>query len=113
GEVGLVPDPDTFTMLPSAPDEARLLCDMLTLEGQPWDNCPRAFLKRMVARAAEAGLSPRAAFEYEFYLARKTEAGYEPADDSLCFSSDGMDRAGTVIGELLEALDQQRLEPRQ
>ena len=43
GEIRLVPDPRTFAILPYAPREARLLCDMYTLEGQPWDVCPRAF----------------------------------------------------------------------
>src|SRR5262250_2102473 len=37
GEIRLVPDPATFAVLPWAPGSARLLCDMLTLEGQPWD----------------------------------------------------------------------------
>ena len=113
GEVRLVPDPDTFAVLPYAPGEARMLCDMLTLDGRPWENCPRSFLKRMAARAAEAGIEVRAAFEHEFYLARVVDGRFEPADDSLCFSSDGMDRAGAVIGQILEALEGQDLEPRQ
>ena len=114
GEVRLVPDPATFAVLPYAPGEARMLCDMRTLDGQPWENCPRSFLKRMAARAAaELGVEVQAAFEYEFYLAREVNGRYEPADDSLCFSSDGMDRAGAVIGEILDALDAQGLQPRQ
>jgi glutamine synthetase len=113
GEVRLVPDPGTFAVLPYAPREAHMLCDMVTLEGLPWENCPRAFLKRMAARAADEGISPRAAFEYEFYLAREVDGGFVPADDSLCFSSDGMARAGAVIGEVLEALDRLGLAPRQ
>jgi glutamine synthetase len=36
-----------------------------------------------------------------------------PADDSLCFSSDGMDRAGAAVGEIVAALDRQGLAPRQ
>jgi glutamine synthetase len=81
----------------------------------------------MVSRAAEAGVTVRAAFEHEFYLAREAAGGpgldpgggpdpaarFVPADDSLCFASDGMDRAGPVVGEILEALDRQGLEPRQ
>ncbi|MCC7107213.1 MAG: glutamine synthetase [Chloroflexi bacterium] len=113
GEVRLVPDLNSYTPLPYAPGEARVMCDMQTLDGAPWENCPRSFLKRMVARVAEQGLEVQAGFEYEFYLARQTATGYEPADDSLCFSSDGMDRAGPYISELLEALDRQGLEPRQ
>src|ERR671930_722240 len=99
GEIRLVPDARTFTVLPYAPREARLLCDMYTLDGQPWELCPRAFLTRNIDRAAEQGLRVEAAFEYEFYLARQIEDGrFVPADDSLCFSSDGMDRQATVIG---------------
>ncbi len=114
GEVRLVPDSRTFSVLPYAPREARLLCDMYTLDGQPWDLCPRTFLHQMIDRAGRHGLRVEAAFEYEFYLARQIDDGrFVPADDSLCFSSDGMDRQGTVIGAMLDALDQQGLQPRQ
>src|SRR5437870_3419060 len=114
GEIRLVPDPRTFALLPYSPREARLLCDMHTLDGRPWAVCPRAFLIDMVDRAGQQGLRVEAAFEYEFYLARQLDDGrYVPADDSLCFSSDGMDRQATVIGAILDALDQQNLEPRQ
>jgi glutamine synthetase len=114
GEIRLMPDPRTFALLPYAQREARLLCDMYTLDGQPWDLCPRAFLREMIERAGRHGLRVEAAFEYEFYLARQIDDGrFVPADDSLCFSSDGMDRQGTVIGAILDALDQQGLQPRQ
>jgi glutamine synthetase len=114
GEIRLVPDPRTFAILPYSPREARLLCDMLTLDGRPWALCPRAFLIDMVDRAGQQGFRVEAAFEYEFYLARQLDDGrYVPADDSLCFSSDGMDRQGAVIGAILDALEQQNLEPRQ
>jgi len=112
GEIRLVPDPRTFAVLPYAPREARLLCDMYTLDGQPWELCPRAFLREMIDRVGRHGLRAEAAFEYEFYLARQIDDGrFVPADDSLCFSSDGMDRQGTVIGAIMDALDQQGLQP--
>jgi glutamine synthetase len=113
GEARLVPDPDTFAVLPHAPRQAHMLCDMVTLDGAPWENCPRAFLKRIADRAAGKGFTPRAAFEHEFYLAREADGRFVPADDSLCLSSEGMDRAGAVIGEVLEALDGLGLAPRQ
>ena len=114
GEIRLVPDPRTYAVLPYAQREARLLCDMYTLEGEPWDLCPRAFLHQMIDRAGQHGLRVQAAFEYEFYLARQIDDGrFVPADDALCFSSDGMDRQATVIGAILDALDQQGLQPRQ
>jgi glutamine synthetase len=114
GEIRLVPDRRTFAVLPYAPREARLLCDISTLDGQPWELCPRAFLRQTIDRVAEQGLRIEAAFEYEFYLARQADDGrFVPADDSLCYSSDGMDRAGAVVGAVLDALDQQDLQPRQ
>jgi len=114
GEIRLMPDARTFTVLPYAQREARLLCDMYTLDGQPWELCPRTFLSEMIDRAGEQGLRVDAAFEYEFYLARQTDDGrFLPADDSLCFSSDGMDRQAAVIGAIVDALDQQDLQPRQ
>lgn len=113
GEIRLVPDPASFAVLPYAPDQARMMCDMVRLDGRPWENCPRSFLKRMVEQAAGAGIEAQAAFEYEFYLARELDGRHVPADDSLCFSSDGMDREAAVIGEIMEALDRQGLEPRQ
>jgi glutamine synthetase len=115
GEIRLVPDLDTFNVLPYAPREARLLSDMITLEGDPWEHCPRTFLKSMAARAlTEHSLRIEAAFEYEFYLARQLDDGtLVPADNSLCFASDGMDRQAGVIGDILDALEAQHLQPRQ
>ncbi|MBI2462432.1 MAG: glutamine synthetase [Candidatus Rokubacteria bacterium] len=113
GEIRLVPDPATFAVLPYTPKSARLLCDMLTLEGEPWGACPRSFLRRMTERAREQKLEIRAAFENEFTLARREGDGYVPLDRSPCFSSIGMDSAAPVILELVEALQRQGVQPEQ
>ena len=70
GEIRLVPDLDTFAVLPYAPKSARVLVDMVQLDRTPWPICPRSFLKRMIAEAAAHGLRVVTAFENEFYLAR-------------------------------------------
>ena len=41
GEIRLVPDPDTFTVLPYAPHSAAMLVDHLRLDGQPYEAGPR------------------------------------------------------------------------
>ena len=102
-----MPDPETFTLLPYAPRSAQMMCDMLTLDHEPWALSPRSFLKRMIAAAAERGLFVDAAFENEFYLARQTATGFETLDRSLCFSGVGMDAAEDVIQDLVEALTAQ------
>jgi glutamine synthetase len=113
GEIRLMPDPETFAVLPYAPKSARLLCDMVTLEGQPWDACPRSFLKRMIERGRLAGVTLKAAFENEFTLARHEGGQYVPLDRSPCFSTIGMDSAAPVMIEIIEALMAQGVYPEQ
>src|SRR5919202_91331 len=56
GEVRLIPDPDTFVILPYATGSAAMSCDMVTGNRTPWAACPRSFLKRMREQAAQHGL---------------------------------------------------------
>src|SRR4051794_16959596 len=109
GEIRLVPDPDTFVVLPYAPRSGQMLVNMVELDHSPWALDPRAFLQRMVAKAAEAGLTFDAAFENEFYLALRTEDGYRPVDRSLCFSAIGMESTEEVIQDIIAALTEQGL----
>ena len=111
GEFRLVPDPETFVVLPYVPNTGMMLCDMLNQDRQPWDACPRAFLKRQIAAAANMGIAVRAAVEHEFYLARATAAGaYEPYDRSLCYSGIGFDSSAEIIDDILATLESQGLQ---
>ena len=109
GEYRLMPDPETFVVLPYVPHTATMFCDMYQTDGTPWAACPRTFLKRVIARLAEQGLRAEAAVEHEFYLARKELVGdgvkYVPADNSLCYSSIGLDEQAYVIDNVLAALE--------
>ncbi len=108
GEIRLVPDPDSFVVLPYAPHSAAMMCDMLTLDHQPWGACPRSFLKRMIARAAQQGLTVQAALENEFSLFRPDGQGsYTPIDTGLCFSSISMTAAAEVMDDIVAALEAQ------
>jgi glutamine synthetase len=110
GEIRLVPDPDSFIILPYAPNSAAMMCDMLTLDRQPWGACPRHFLKRMIDRAAEQGLTIQAAMENEFSLLQPTaEGGFAPIDTGLCFSSVSMAAGAEVINDIIAALEAQQI----
>src|SRR5205807_5705706 len=74
GEVRLIPDWDTLAVLPYAPEQARVLGDMM-VDGRPWPLCPRGFLRRMISEAGEQGLEVQAVFENEFYLVRPGAGG--------------------------------------
>src|SRR5262245_50697460 len=108
GEIRLVPDLDTFRVLPYAPRTGALLVDHVTLDGRPAPQCPRCFLKRMADRLAERdGARLEVAFENEFSLAWPSDDGYEPVDESLCFSTIGMTASQDYVDSLVDALDAQ------
>ena len=56
----LAPDLDTFQVFPWGDDAnriCRLICDITTPDGKPFDGDPRGALKRQVARAAKLGFT--------------------------------------------------------
>ena len=72
-------DAATARALPWMPGYARLACDGF-VAGAPFDGCPRQVLRRQIARLAERGWSLQTGIEPEFFLLRRTEAGFAPAD---------------------------------
>jgi glutamine synthetase len=109
GEVRLVPDLETFRVLPYAPQTGAVLTDHMQLDGTPAPVCQRSFLKRMERRLAERGLELRAAFENEFSLAALLDGAYVPIDSALCFSTIGMTASQDYVDELAAALEAQRI----
>lgn len=114
GEIRLLPDPDTFAILPYASQSAMMLCDMVDLDRKPWVLCPRTILKRQVQKAKEMGVTIQAAFEPEFTLGSVNEDGeFITIDQALCFSTDGMNHAVDFINRFAHALEAQGLEVQQ
>jgi glutamine synthetase len=116
GEVRLVPDTASFVALPWAPGAGAMVADLVRLDGQPWQACPRAFLKRAVDELAAEGYELLAAFEPELTLGRRLpgEAAGDPdrllpVDESLCFSTTGFGLAHDYAIELVRALQAQGL----
>jgi glutamine synthetase len=113
GEIRLVPDPDTFTILPYAPDTGAMLVDHARLDGEPYEAGPRNFLRRMSDRLAERGMVLSCAVENEWSLARVEDGRYVPVDDSLCFSTVGFTATAEATDDLVAALEQQGIEVEQ
>jgi glutamine synthetase len=113
GELRLVPDPDTFRLLPYAPHTGAMLVDKIGLDGNPHPVCQRTFLKRMEARLAERGALLEAGFENEFVLAAPDDGACRPLDASLCFSTIGMTASQDYVDPLVDALERQGLELQQ
>ncbi|MCS7060212.1 MAG: glutamine synthetase family protein [Anaerolineae bacterium] len=109
GEAHMRADWRTFTVLPYAPGHARVLTDIYGGD-QPWAHCPRSFLRRMIARAAEHGLQVFAAFENEFSLLRPSEHGPQPFDTTVFCQTSALDQAAPIINAITEALEAQGLQ---
>ena len=115
GEVRIVPDPATFAMLPYAPGAAAMCADLVRLDGEPWEACPRSFLKQAIDELARDGYALAAAFEPEFTLGRRVpdaDGGPDrlvPLDDSLCYSATGFHLAHDFTVALLRAFEAQGL----
>jgi glutamine synthetase len=112
GEIRLMPDWSTLTVLPFAEGHAQVLSDMVVSETrQVWGHCPRGFLKRQVRRLEKIGLTLKAVFENEFFLLKKNSAGtLEPADDTVFSATGSMNLHCAFINDLTDALIAQGLE---
>ena len=67
----LRPDMNTFSILPWRPREnavARLICDVLTPEGKPFEGDPRHVLKLQLEKAEKLGFSMFVGAEPEFFI---------------------------------------------
>ncbi len=107
GEIRLVPDPSTFTVLPWAPGSASVLCDQLGHDRLNWGACGRSYLKGIIERAAGHGIQVQATFENEWYLAREVEGEYLPFDlhdHAPVYSAIGHDLNNDLMIETVDAL---------
>jgi glutamine synthetase len=109
GELRILPDPATYVRLPWLDAVGSVLCDQVGHDGLDWGCCPRSFLRTAAARAADAGIRVRAAFETEFYLAEPTAGGPVPWGNGPVYSSAGLDRAAPVMNDIADALAEQGL----
>jgi glutamine synthetase len=67
----LIPDPNTYAVLPWTSGEgktARLICDVYSDEGKPFEGDPRYALRRMMGAAKDKGWEYKVGPELEFFL---------------------------------------------
>jgi len=66
----IVPDPDTFRVLPWAPGVGWVLCDEYFGSGAPYHFSPRQLLRKQLQRLSDQGMNYVVGLEVEWYLAR-------------------------------------------
>lgn len=72
GDMKMVPNLDSWRLLPWLPKTALVFCDVYTEEGEPIEEAPRFILRRQVERAARAGYRVKTASELELYLFKES-----------------------------------------
>lgn len=105
GEVWMIPDMETFTVLPYTQNSAVMLCDFQTADKKPWEACVRTFLKKIAKQAEAMGYFAQCAIESEFYLFKMKDDELKPYDETYYSSVAGMDAADKVISETIACLE--------
>lgn len=74
----LIPDLSTFQIYPWRPHQgkvARMVCDIRTADGEPFEGDPRYILKNTIQRAHDMGYKLKVSSEVEFFLFHTDENG--------------------------------------
>jgi glutamine synthetase len=72
GDMKLVPDLDTWRLIPWLTKTALVFCDVYSEDGAPIEEAPRWILRRQVDRARQQGLYVKTGSELELYLFRES-----------------------------------------
>ena len=103
-----MPDPTTFRILPWRPRQnavARVFCDVLTPDGQPFEGDPRYILRRNLERAATLGYTFYVGPELEYFYFRSSDST-EPLDSGGYFDQIPLDVATDLRRETVLTLEE-------
>jgi len=99
-----IPDPETFRVLPDG-QTARMICDVVTPDGDPYAGDPRFALRRALERMESLGFDTfNVGPEAEYFLF-KDEKGTETLDEGGYFAQTTLDAATGVRRDTIRALE--------
>ena len=105
----LRPDITSFALLPredGGTREARLICDLVLPDGEPFEGCPRTTLRRVLDSAQDVLPGLTAALEVEFYLFSSIEDGIPHTTDAdAYFGFSVADRGEMVRSAIVDTLE--------
>jgi glutamine synthetase len=103
-----IPDPETFQLMPWREGEtkvARMICDIVTPDGKPYEGDPRYVLRRALERMRSLGFDTfNVGPELEYFLFRD-DKGTETLDEGGYFAMTTMDAASELRQETVRALE--------
>ena len=106
-DMKVLPDPATFQLLPWRPREratARMFCDVVNQDDEPFEADPRRVLKRVMERASAAGYTYYISPEIEFFYF-KDQHGTEPIDTGGYFDLTPLDSGSDLRRETVLTLE--------
>jgi glutamine synthetase len=99
-----IPDPETFRVQPDGLT-GRMICDIVTPDGLPYDGEPRHVLREALDRMTAMGVDTfNVGPEAEYFLF-KDEKGTETLDEGGYFAQTTMDAATTIRRDTIRALE--------
>jgi glutamine synthetase len=113
GEIRLIADPGSYALGSEASRSATLWCNQVDHDGRDWGACPRSFLQATVAELADRGITVRASFEVEFYLAQPAPDGLRALPRTPVYSLIGHDASAPILLDIVRALVGQHKEVEQ
>src|ERR687884_523730 len=103
-----IPDPETFQVMPWREGEtkvARMICDIVTPDGKPYEGDPRYVLRRALERMTSLGFDTfNVGPELEYFLFRD-DKGTETLDEGGYFAMTTLDAASELRHETVAALE--------
>ena len=104
-----IPDPGTYRMMPWKEGETkvgRMICDVVTPDGEPYEGDPRYVLRRALDRMQAMGFDTfNVGPELEYFLF-KDDKGTETLDEGGYFAMTTLDAASELRQETVRALEQ-------
>ncbi|HET6385770.1 MAG TPA: glutamine synthetase family protein [Armatimonadota bacterium] len=105
----LMPDPNTFYLLPwrARPESsvARMFCDVLYPDGTPYPGDPRHVLKQNLSRAASMGFTFYVGIEMEFFFFKNSHST-EVLDEGGYFDQTPLDLASDLRRDAVDMLEE-------
>src|SRR3954447_24919147 len=104
-----IPDPETFELMPRHSEDeshvARMICDIVTPDGKPYEGDPRYVLRRALERMRALGFDTfNVGPELEYFLFRD-DKGTETLDEGGYFAMTPLDAASGLRQETGHALE--------
>jgi len=103
-----IPVPDTFQLMPWQEGETkvgRMICDVVTPDGEPYEGDPRYVLRRALERMRSMGFDTfNVGPELEYFLFRSS-AGTETLDEGGYFAMTTLDAATELRNDTIKALE--------